>query len=172
MSTAGITPRDLSYPQILDESDNVNDFVCGVKDIDIFIHEEALQYQKERLGVTYLFRQNGKMVGFATLSMADLKRAKMGSKDKLQHKIENYPALLIGQLAVCKEHHDKNIGTYICDFCFNEALKFSEKVGCRFLAVNAIESAIGFYKKYGFVLLPKQAGRKQKVMFLEISKTL
>ncbi len=36
--------------------------------------------------------------------------------------------------------------------------------------VNAIESALGFYVKYGFVLLPKQEGREQKVMFLDISK--
>jgi GNAT superfamily N-acetyltransferase len=172
MSTGGITPEDLSYPEILEESDDVNDFVCGVKDIDDFIHDEAWQYQKERLGVTYLFRQNGKIVGFATLSMADLKREKMSTTDRLRHKVENYPALLIGQLAVCSELHNKDIGTYICDFCFNEALKFSEKVGCRFLAVNAIEAAIGFYKKYGFVLLPKQEGREQKVMFLDISKTL
>ena len=36
--------------------------------------------------------------------------------------------------------------------------------------VNAVESALGFYLKYGFVLLPKQEGRAQKVMFLDISK--
>ena len=39
--------------------------------------------------------------------------------------------------------------------------------------VNAIESAIGFYQKYGFVLLPDQKDRKQKIMFLNIlRKTL
>jgi hypothetical protein len=132
MSTGGITPRDLSYPEILNEKDKVNDFVCGVKDIDIFMHEEALQYQKDRLGVTYLFRQNGKIVGFATLSMADLKREKMSATDRLKHKIENYPALLIGQLAVCAEHHGRDIGTYICDFCFSEALRFSRKLDADF----------------------------------------
>ena len=36
--------------------------------------------------------------------------------------------------------------------------------------VNAIESALGFYEKHVFVLLPKQEGKEQKAMFLDISK--
>jgi GNAT superfamily N-acetyltransferase len=129
-----------------------------------------LDFQKERLGVTYLFMHDHELVGFATLSMADLKREKLEAKHRLQSKIENYPALLIGQLAVCEKLQNQDVGTFICDFCFDRALKFSKLVGCRFMFVNAIESALGFYMKYGFVLLPKQEGREQKAMFLDISK--
>ena len=163
----GITPK------ILDANDRTDGFCCGEKGIDEFIHKEALEFQKERLGVTYLFKLKGELVGFVTLSMADLKRAKMNVEDRLAIGIENYPALLIGQLAVCKESQAKDVGTYLCDFCLDRALRFSERVGCRFIVVNAIESAIGFYQKYGFVLLPDQKDRKQKIMFLNIlSKTL
>ncbi|HUK85374.1 MAG TPA: hypothetical protein VLU95_05900 [Candidatus Acidoferrum sp.] len=171
MSTNKITAKDLSPPKILDQNDNVSSFSCGVKDIDEFIQKEALDFQKELLGVTYLFRHGQELVGFATLSMADLKREKIEAKHRPQSKIENYPALLIGQLAVCEKLQDQDVGTFICDFCFDRALKFSKIVGCRFMFVNAIESALGFYIKYGFVLLPKQEGREQKAMFLDISKT-
>jgi hypothetical protein len=34
--------------------------------------------------------------------------------------------------------------------------------------VNAIESALGFYLKYGFVLLPKQEGREQSYVLRNI----
>ena len=155
-------------PKILDENDETNGFCCGEAGIDEFIRREALGFQRERLGVTYLFMHKDEFVGFVTLSMADLKRAKMGVDDRLAIGIENYPALLIGQLAVCEKFQDKDVGTYLCDFCLDRALKFSERVGCRFLTVNAIESAIGFYLKYGFVLLPGQRDRKQKIMFLNI----
>jgi len=167
---AKITAKDLSPPKILDPDDDVSSFTCGVKDMDEFIQKEALDFQKERLGVTYLFMHVDDLVGFATLSMADLKREKMDAQHRLQSKIENYPALLIGQLAVCEGLQGQDVGTFICDFCFDRALKFSKLVGCRFMFVNALESADGFYLKYGFVLLPKQEGREQKVMFLDISK--
>lgn len=100
MSADRITGKDLSPPKILDQYDEVSSFSCGVKGIDEFIQKEALDFQKERLGVTYIFMHAKELVGFATLSMADLKREKMEAKDRLNSKIENYPALLIGQLAV------------------------------------------------------------------------
>ena len=160
-------------PKILDANDRTAGFCCGEKGIDEFIRKEALEFQKERLGVTYLFKREDELVGFVTLSMADLKRAKMNVADRLAIGIENYPALLIGQLAVCKKFQAQDVGTFLCDFCLDRALRFSERVGCRFIVVNAIESAIGFYQKYGFVLLPDQKDRKQKIMFLNIlAKTL
>jgi GNAT superfamily N-acetyltransferase len=151
---------------------NVTGFSCGVKDIDEFIQKEALDFEKERLGVTYLFVHDKELVGFATLSMADLKREKMEAEDRPELKIENYPALLIGQLAVCEKLQGQDVGTFICDFCFDRALRLSKRVGCRFMVVNAVESALGFYEKYGFVLLPKQEAREQKIMFLDISKAI
>ena len=155
-------------PKILDAEDITDGFCCGEKGIDDFIQREALDFQKERLGVTYLFHHDGELVGFVTLSMADLKKAKMKAEDRLSIETENYPALLIGQLAVCKKFQREDIGSYLCDFCLDRALKFSDKIGCRFIVVNAIESAIGFYEKYGFILLPGQKSRKQKLMFLNI----
>ncbi len=103
MNADRITAKDLSAPKILDQNDDVSSFSCGVKDMDEFIQKEALDFQKERLGVTYLFMHDNDLVGFATLSMADLKREKLEAQHRPQSNIENYPALLIGQLAVCEK---------------------------------------------------------------------
>ncbi|MFB3890142.1 MAG: GNAT family N-acetyltransferase [Candidatus Bathyarchaeia archaeon] len=169
--TDGKTPAKHAVSvKILDENDNVSLFTCGVKEIDEFIHTEALDFQRESLGVTYLFLQHKEILGFATLSMADLKRERMEAKDRPEAAIENYPSLLMGQLAVCKKLQNQDLGTYICDFCVDRAMKFSKRVGCRFVFVSAIKP-IGFYRKYGFILLPKQEGRHQKVMFLDILRT-
>lgn len=80
------------------------------------------------------------------------------------------PTLRIGQLGVCSEHQGNGVGTHICDFCFDRVIKLSQKVGCKFLVVDALESAVSFYVKYGFVLAPKQEDEKQKLMFLDITK--
>jgi len=92
MSANRITAKGLSPPKILDQNDDVSSFSCGVKDMDEFIQKEALDFQKERLGVTYLFLHDRELVGFATLSMADLKREKMEAKHRPLSKVENYPA--------------------------------------------------------------------------------
>jgi len=92
----------------------------------------------------------------------------MTAEERLHEQNENYPALLIGQLAVCDGHHQNDVGTHLCDFCFFVTEELSQKVGCRFIVVNAIKSAIGFYEKYGFKLLPHQGGRIQKTMYLNI----
>jgi hypothetical protein len=152
--------------EILRESDNFDGFICGNKEIDEFIHDEAWDFQTERLGVSYVFRFDAEIVGFVTLSMADLRKEKMEDEDKLQIGKENYPALQISQLAVCKKLTRKKIGTFLCDFSLAKAYEFSEKVGCRFLVLNAKREVMGFYIKYGFKLLPKQEDRREPVMFL------
>ena len=168
MSNAKEVDIKKSVRKILDKTDNVANFLCGNKDIDDFIRNESLDYQNERLGTTYLFKYDNELFGFVTLSMADLRKGKMESEDRLSIGKEQYPALLIGQLAVCKNHQGEDLGIYLCDFCFDRALKFSEKIGCRFLILNAQEAVIGFYEKYGFKLIPKQKNRREKLMFLNI----
>lgn len=78
MSNPEISAQDMAKPTILTNTDDVTNFDCGVPEIDEFIHDQALDYQIERLGVTYLFKQRetNNLIGFVTLSMADLKRKK------------------------------------------------------------------------------------------------
>ena len=163
--------KDLSLPKILDKSDDVKAFSCGTsKDMDDFIQKEALIFQEQCLGITYVFNYESKLIGFATLCMGHLNKQKIGSKDRLPKHIGSYPSLLIGALAVSKSYQGNDIGTFICDYCFDKAVKLSQILGCRFLVVDAIKSAVDFYIKYGFILAPKQEKEKQKLMFLDITK--
>jgi predicted N-acetyltransferase YhbS len=153
---------------ILNEKDDLRSFKCANEEINDFIHDEAKEFQNERLGVSYVFTYDDKPVGFVTLSMADLRKERMKSEHRLQIGKENYPALQISQLAVCTELERRDIGTELCKFSHGKAYEFSEKVGCRFLVLNAKRNVIGFYEKYGFRLLPKQEGRREPIMFLNI----
>jgi len=78
MSDPEISVQDIANPTILTNIDDVSSFNCGIAEIDEFIQDQALDYQVERLGVTYLFRhkKTNDLLGFVTLSMADLKRKK------------------------------------------------------------------------------------------------
>ena len=162
--------------KILSKDDNLTSFICGKKPIDEFIQNEALEFQNERLGVSYVFRYNDEVIGFLTLSMADLKKKKLLTIDRIKAGKEigkeNYPALQISQLAVRQDLIEKGIGTFLCDFSLAMAYKLSEQVGCRFLVLNAKADAVGFYEKYGFTLLPNQKRREEPVMFLNIFNKL
>jgi hypothetical protein len=165
-----LKPQELSFPKILDKDDDISSFACGQKEIDDFIQKEALTFQEQLLGVTYLFKHKNNLIGFATLCMGHLNRQKMAAEHRLIKNISSYPALLIGQLGVCGEHQGIGVGTYICDFCFDRAIRLSQRVGCRFLVVDALESVVKFYESYGFILAPRQEKQKQKLMFLDITK--
>jgi GNAT superfamily N-acetyltransferase len=159
----------LSFPKVLDKTDNTNKFSCDTVEIDEFIHKQAMGFQEQRLGVTYLFHCETELIGFATLCMDHISKHRIYVKDRLVKPISSYPGLLIGQLGVTEKYQHKGVGKYICDFCFDRALKLSQNVvGCRFLIVNALETAVDFYVNYGFTLAPKQ--EKQKLMFLDITK--
>lgn len=162
--------QGLSFPKILEKSDDTSKFSCKTKEIDDFIQHEALTFQEKLLGVTYLFIHEEKLVGFATLCMGHINKKDMAAEDRLPKNIGSYPALLIGQLGVCDGKQRNGVGTFICDFCLDRAVKLSDKLGCRFLVVDALESAVDFYIKYGFIMAPKQEKEKQKLMFLDITK--
>ena len=58
----------------------------------------------------------------------------------------------IGRLAVNKQHSMHGIGTHIIHFV--EAMYLMNKqAGCRFITVDAIPSAVDFYKKCKFFTL-------------------
>jgi hypothetical protein len=83
--------------KILDKTDSVSEFSCKKAEIDEFIREQALGYQQQNLGVTYVFYFESQLVSFATLCMGTINKRKMAAEDKLDKNIASYPALLIGQ---------------------------------------------------------------------------
>ncbi|MGD9532205.1 MAG: hypothetical protein AB7V56_00340 [Candidatus Nitrosocosmicus sp.] len=72
-------------------------FDCGIQQLNNFIHTEVDKFHNERLGITYLFYLNStdKLVGFVTISMADLKTKQLIFTDKKGVVIENYPSFQI-----------------------------------------------------------------------------
>jgi hypothetical protein len=63
--------KQVSY-QILSEDVDVSDFNCSINDaagVNEFLHVEAYRYQKEKMGLTYLFYCNNHIIAYVTVSM-------------------------------------------------------------------------------------------------------
>jgi predicted N-acetyltransferase YhbS len=63
----------------------------------------------------------------------------------------NYPALLLGRLAVANTERGKHVGKYLIKYYIFLALKKSKQCGCRFIVlVTKGDHRIKFYEANGF----------------------
>jgi len=145
-----------------------------------FLIEDALNQQKRKISVTYLWfiRRTNELVAYLTLSPDCVKLKKIDPQlsQKFRDKGINYkslPALKIGRLCVDDRFQHKGIGKLIIDFSIGTASKISQQVGCRFLYLDAkrnrdtSKDAIHFYKKMGFELY-KEKDTKETPLYMDL----
>lgn len=151
-----------SIYNLVDENDMI-DFTCGDKDLDDFFTNDCFAYAKQLLGKSYCYKldaNQNKVVCAFTLANAgirvdDLPNAR---KKKIETDIphtktlKDYPAVLIGRLAVSQEFRSKHIGSDVLEYIKYWFVDPNNKTGCRFVIVDAYnkEKTIAFYEHNGF----------------------
>jgi len=162
-----IKSSELTY-KILEEADDLSDFDCSKDDIlglNEFIHKEALDYQKEKLGTTYLFFNKQNIVGYVTLAMSQLETKFVDETNHSKISRKFYPALLIGRLGVDNKFRDRNIGTNLCLWCLGKADDISKEIGCRLVILQTQVNVVDFYRKSGFKIGERQIGKQRVFMY-------
>lgn len=167
--------KRIDYPEleakILDKSIDLSKFSCKKDDIiglNNFIHKEALAYQEENLGVTYLFLYKKRIVGFVTLAMDEIRIKEPRRFLSFSVPFKEFPALLIGRLAVDDEFRRRDVGRNICLWVLGLAKELSERVGCGFVTVLTQGEVVGFYEKCKFEAINRS--KKKIVMFKQLPK--
>ncbi len=128
-------------------------FDCTEKDgsdpfgLQVFITSEALNYQTERLGVTYLLFQEADPLAFLTVSMTNLLFTELDPPETVSNVRTPYPALLLGRIAVNKNSQTGGIGTFMCLWVIGLARELSARVGCRYVALHTLPYRVGFYTR-------------------------
>ena len=138
-------------------------FSCGHTDLDDFFQHDAIRYSHYLMGKPYCFRLNenpSKIVCALTLSndsirIYDLPRSRRDYMKSLTHHekpLRRYPGVLIGRLGVSSEFADQGIGSETLDFIKGWFYSSTNKTGCRFVIVDAVNEprVITFYEKNGF----------------------
>lgn len=147
-------------------------------DLNDFLFEDAKHFQKELLAVTYLLEyiEQNKTAAYFSL-LADkiiFNPDEKGVWNKLNRNIPNskrrksYPAVKIGRLAVSEEFAGHGLGTFILD---NIKYAFSnvKRLGCRFITVDALNSAFRFYEKNGFQFFTEEdKDDETRLMFFDL----
>lgn len=137
-------------------------FDCGDEDLNEYLYQNAKEYQRQLLAVTY-YLQNGEDT-ILFFSLLNDKVTAMELSNSFWRKIKSlfphskhrkdYPSVKIGRFGVNKkyQHTGENWGTLTLDY-IKRWMVTENKTGCRFITVDAYVSAVPFYLKNGFMFM-------------------
>ena len=140
-------------------------FSCKAKDITEFFTKEYEDYSYQIMGKSYCFVEQDKrcIVGAFTVANSSIRADLLPSsrRNKLNRNIPNvkrrpqYPAVLVGQLAVNAGYEGRHIGDELLDTIKSWFIEPLNKTGCRYVVVDALNNPkiFDFYKRNGFKFL-------------------
>lgn len=152
---------------VLEEGEHIKDFSCGDQDLDYFIQEESSDYTKAKISVTHIVinKTSNKVIAYFSLANDKLSVNDFNSnsefnrfrKRRFSHakQIKSYPSVKLCRLAIDSSAKGRGIGTFILKIIFGMYAK-NTYAGCRFVTVDAYNTAAPFYEKNGFQLLTKK----------------
>lgn len=137
-------------------------FSCGVEALDNYLHKQAGQDVKKRVAVVFVLTRDGKTVaGYYTLSQCSIELDAI--PEDIARRLPKYPfvpATLIGRLAVSKEFRGRGLGESLLMDALKRCLSGSKQVASAAVIVDVKnDKAAAFYRKYGFLELPKVPNR-------------
>ncbi len=146
-------------------TDEPNSLLKTFKSKDTYLNQflvrRAKHHQEELLATTYLlFYENDdiedELVGYYTLSCSSVTATEYVKSNFHRNKqYEDYPAILIGRLAISKKYENKGFGSFLLDSIKRKAIDNQGFAG-RFLILDAKKEAVDFYKKNHFDFWTKE----------------
>ena len=140
-------------------------FTCKDEDITEFFTQDYADYAYQLLGKSYCFVKpdTSETVCAFTVANSCVKVDSLPSnlRNKLNRKIPNakrrpqYPAVLVGQLAVSDLFSGHHVGDELLDFIKSWFIDPLNKTGCRYVIVDAVNhpKVFEYYQRNGFKFL-------------------
>ncbi|WFN35027.1 GNAT family N-acetyltransferase [Methanogenium sp. S4BF] len=142
--------EELSF-LVLQQNSDLTSFECTEPELSDFLKENAKNYQKTHMAITYPVHYEGNVAGYFTLVNDNIFHEHVEEDDRPPFFIHTrYPAIKIARLATSQKYEGRGIGESMLKVVIKLALNISEISGCRILTVDAKPKAVGFYEKYGF----------------------
>lgn len=133
-------------------------FSCGIEILDAYLHKQAGQDLKKRAAVPFVITPDGTTVaGYYTLSQYSVQLDEVPAEvAKKLPKYPTVPATLLGRLAVSTTFRGRGHGAMLLMDALYRTLQHSREVASAGVIVDAKDAAaLAFYKKYGFLELPR-----------------
>ena len=157
-----VAPPFVSEP--LAERHQLDVFVSGKPQLDVWLKQSALHAQSNRTARTFVWhRGDGVVVAWFSLA------ASLARRDDLPKRVSRgspllIPAVLLARLALDQTLHGQGFGAQLLLDAASRVVAATGFVGARLLLVDAIdEEAVTFYERYGFERVPGQLRLGQKI---------
>ncbi|MEX1040565.1 MAG: GNAT family N-acetyltransferase [Pirellulaceae bacterium] len=131
-------------------------FACGKPSLDDFIRTRVSQYEKRRLGKTFVAvpEAENRVIGYYTLAAGAVTFAHLPTEASRKLPKHPIPVILLARLAVDQSAQGKRLGEGLLLDALGRSLDLSGNLGTHAVEVNALDdSAVAFYVKYGFAPL-------------------
>ncbi|MES2182987.1 MAG: GNAT family N-acetyltransferase [Pseudomonadota bacterium] len=116
----------------------------------------AVKNEANNSSRTYVICESEKVIGYYCLAAGAVGRAEAPSALH-RNRPDPIPVLVLGRLAIHKDHHQGGLGTALLRDAIYRTLQASEISGVTALLVHAIsEQARRFYRSRGFIEFPVQ----------------
>lgn len=110
----------------------------------------------------------GKVVGYVSLSAARIERVHL-PRSAQRNKPDPVPAILLGQLAVDRQHQGNGYATSLAYFALATAVQFSKHIGCFSVMTHPLDDgARAFYSRFGFEMLSYDPKRSMIVRITDL----
>lgn len=149
----------------LEPNTNILPFDCGDSDLNNFLRDDAKNYSKALLAVTYLIQDNRQTIAYFNYLNDKISYRDLDSNiEKFAERVgtflpnekgdfKSYPAVKIGRLAVHVDFQKgKGFGKMIINYT-KGLFTNNNKTGCKFITVDAYRNSLKFYEKMGFKYL-------------------
>lgn len=154
-------------------------FDCGEEDLNDFLLKDAKFYAQGLVAVTYIIEDDDMTVAFFSLSNDRISLAESDKatwrriRSNFPHRKHrsDYPAVKIGRLGVNINAQHQHIGTDILDFVKHTFIT-NNRTGCRFITVDALQSALSFYERNGFKPLRKENKGDTVPMYYDLTQLI
>ena len=158
--------------RLLTPQDNRQDFSCANIELDYYFQKFAGQNQfKNYIGSNYVVIENGVVLGFASVTTAELYKESISPEESKG--VPNYPlpVLKLTRLGVKIAYQESGVGKALIRYVLNLALQQKESVGCFGVVVDTKEEAVPYYEQYGFIAL-KLTSKSQTTPMFMATKTI
>jgi ribosomal protein S18 acetylase RimI-like enzyme len=140
----------------LDKSHARESFRCGNDSLDTFLHSLAGQYERRRLGRTFVATPPGekRVVGYYTAAAGSVGLSCLPEAARKRLPRHPVPTAHLARLVVDLSCRGKRLGETLLFHFLRQALEASESFGVFAVDVLATDEQAGaFYRKYGFITL-------------------
>lgn len=144
----------ISAPQPLTGQHQLANFNCGEPSLDGWLRRRAAQSQVKGSSRIYVVCEADAVIGYYCIAAGAIGYADAPSQ-MTRNRPTPIPALVLGRMAIHKDHHLMGVGTAMLNDAIQRALQAAEVAGVTALLVHAMsEQGRRFYRSRGFVESP------------------